>query len=119
LNSSEEFRGFVRSDEVAWENAGEGIRRRILGHDSNLMMVRVEFKSGAVGYVHNHPHRQVTYVASGRFEVEIDGRKELLKTGDSFIVGPDISHGVTALEDGCLIDVFNPPREDFLKKANT
>ncbi len=119
MSSNEASHGFIRSDSVEWENTGEGIRRRILGHDADLMMVRVVFKSGAVGYVHNHPHRQVTYVESGRFQVEIDGRKEILKEGDSFIVGSHTPHGVTALEDGCLIDVFTPAREDFLKKEKT
>lgn len=90
------------------------MRRKILGYSPEMMMVRVEFDRGAVGAVHTHPHRQVTYVASGKFEVEIDGRKNRLSAGDSFIVEPEITHGVTALEDGCLIDVFTPARKDFL-----
>jgi unsaturated pyranuronate lyase len=110
---------FVKAEGVEWEDAGQGIRRKILGYDADLMMVRVEFRSGAVGYAHTHPHRQVTYVESGRFEVEIDGRKEILGRGDSFIAGPDVRHGVTALENGCLIDVFNPAREDFLNGKKT
>ncbi len=113
------LRRFVKTEGLEWENAGEGIRRKILGYDTNLMMVRVEFKSGAVGYQHTHPHRQVTYVESGRFEVQIDGKKDILRRGDSFIVEPDLPHGVTALDDGCLIDVFNPAREDFLKGKKT
>ena len=116
LNKS---RRFVKAEGLEWEDAGEGVRRKILGHDGKLMMVRVEFRSGAVGYQHTHPHRQVTYVESGRFEVQIDGKKEVLEGGDSFIVEPDLSHGVTALQDGCLIDVFNPAREDFLKGKKT
>lgn len=110
---------FVKAEGFDWEDAGQGIRRKILGYDADLMMVRVEFRSGAVGYQHTHPHRQVTYVESGRFEVQIDGKKEILGRGDSFIVEPDLPHGVTALEDSCLIDVFNPAREDFLKGKKT
>ena len=106
---------FVKTEGVEWEVAGEGVRRKILAYDENLMMVRVEFKSGAVGYLHTHPHRQVTYVESGRFEVEISGKKEVLGRGDCFIVEPDEPHGVAALEDGGLVDVFTPAREDFLR----
>jgi unsaturated pyranuronate lyase len=108
---------FVKSEGAQWEDLGNGIRRLILGYDPGLMMVRVEFKSGSVGEAHTHPHRQVTYVESGSFEVRVDDRKETLKKGDSFMAEPGVLHGVVALEDGCLIDVFNPAREDFLKTA--
>lgn len=107
-------RTFVHASGMGWEDAGEGMRRKILGYNEEMMMVRVEFDRGAVGSVHTHPHRQVTYVESGRFEVEIDGNKEDLTVGDSFIVESNVSHGVRALEGGCLIDVFMPLREDFL-----
>jgi len=78
------------------------------------MMVSVEFDAGAVGALHKHPHRQVTYVASGAFRVRIDGREEDLRAGDSFFVAADALHGVVALEAGTLIDVFTPARDDFV-----
>ena len=62
---------FIRGAEQRWEDLGGGTRRQMLGYDEALMMVRVEFEAGAVGAVHRHPHRQVTYVEAGRFEVEI------------------------------------------------
>lgn len=98
-----------------WQTVGPGVTRKILGYDSELMLVCAKFESGAIGTLHHHPHRQVTYVASGRFEVEIDGRKQTLETGDSFFVAPDLVHGAVALEAGMLVDVFAPAREDFLK----
>lgn len=98
-----------------WENVGPGVTRKILGFDKELMLVCARFEKGAVGTLHHHPHRQVTYVASGRFEVEIDGEKQTLDEGDSFFVGPELVHGAKALEAGTLVDVFAPAREDFLK----
>ncbi len=77
-------------------------------------MVLVRFEKGAIGSLHHHRHRQVSYVESGSFEVTIEGRSEVLKQGDSFFVAPDLVHGVVALEAGCLVDVFSPAREDFL-----
>ncbi len=105
---------FVRSQDAEWEAAGDRIRRQILSHGPDLMMVRVDFKAGAVGAAHHHPHRQVTYVAAGSFEVRIDGGQQVLRPGDSFFVRAELVHGVVALEDGTLIDVFTPAREDFL-----
>ncbi len=105
---------FINSEKIELEQVGEGLSRKILGYNPDLMMVRVFFKKGAVGEAHSHPHRQVTYVDSGSFEVHIDGKKQVLKAGDSFIVPAEKMHGCVALEDGSLIDVFTPIREDFL-----
>jgi quercetin dioxygenase-like cupin family protein len=105
---------FVSSVEECWIVVGAGVRRQMLGHGADLMMVRVDFAANAVGAVHQHPHRQVTYVAQGRFRVTIDGRERELGAGDSFFVAADLPHGVEALEAGTLIDVFTPLRQDFL-----
>jgi quercetin dioxygenase-like cupin family protein len=106
---------FIHSSDVPWEHADEGIERQILGYDGELMMVRVVFKRGAIGVLHKHVHRQVSYVEAGSFELEIDGEKRILRQGDSYFVPSNLIHGAVALEDGSLIDVFTPAREDFLK----
>ncbi|MGH7492309.1 MAG: cupin domain-containing protein [bacterium] len=105
---------FLKGNEIAWESVGEGLKRQILCYDSHLMMTRVVFEKGAIGSLHHHPHRQVTYVEEGSFEVEIDGEKEVLGSGDSFFVPPYKAHGVVALEKGALIDVFAPYRQEFV-----
>lgn len=101
---------------LEWEKAGDGVRRQIMGYDGQIMMVKVAFEQGAIGYMHEHFHSQVTYVASGKFEVTIGDAKKILQTGDGFYAEPDIQHGVTCLEAGVLLDVFTPHRTDFLKK---
>jgi len=108
-------KNFIQTENTEWEKAGEGIKRKILGYDENLMMVLVDFEIGAVGTLHKHPHRQVTYIAKGKFQTVIGKDERILREGDSFFVPPDIEHGVTCLEKGILIDVFTPCREDFLK----
>jgi quercetin dioxygenase-like cupin family protein len=105
---------FVGSQEVSWEPTDVGVERKILGYDEHLMMVLVRFKKGAVGTLHHHVHRQATYVQSGSFEVTIDEKKKILNEGDYFFVAPDLVHGVVALEEGFLVDVFTPARMDFL-----
>jgi quercetin dioxygenase-like cupin family protein len=107
---------FVAGDGRPWEDLGGGVSRQILGHDDQLMMVRVRFEPGSVGAMHHHPHRQATYVASGSFRVEMDGRVRVLQAGDAFFAAPDVPHGVVALEAGVLVDVFTPAREDFLNR---
>jgi quercetin dioxygenase-like cupin family protein len=105
---------FVQSGATAWESAGVGVTRQVLGYDPGLMLVSVRFLKGAIGPVHQHPHRQVSFVVSGRFEVRIGDRTRVLSAGDCFIIPPDVPHGATALDDGSLVDVFAPARQDFL-----
>jgi quercetin dioxygenase-like cupin family protein len=105
---------FVRAAERPIAQVEPGITRQVLGHDDQLMMVRITFRRGAAGALHEHPHRQVTYVESGRFEATVDGKTTVLSAGDCFFVAPHAVHGAVALEDGALIDVFAPAREDFI-----
>lgn len=72
------------------------------------------FKKGAIGSMHNHPHTQITYVASGKFEFTIDGEVHTVSKGDTLLKQDGVMHGCTCLEDGVLIDIFTPMRKDFL-----
>ncbi|MFV8359959.1 cupin domain-containing protein [Flavobacterium sp. LS1P3] len=106
---------FFKEEETQWEDVGEGVQRQILGFDDLVMMVNVKFEKGAIGPLHNHHHTQVTYVAAGTFEVTIEEETRILKKGDSFYIPSNKIHGVVCLEEGILIDVFSPMREDFIK----
>ena len=101
--------------EMQWENVGEGVKRKIMGYDKDLMLVKVDFDKGAVGSLHAHPHSQATYVVSGKFELTIGDEKRVIEAGDGYYVAPDVLHGCVCLEPGILIDTFSPAREDFLK----
>ncbi|NTS43825.1 cupin domain-containing protein [Flavisolibacter sp. BT320] len=114
-NRSNAGKPFIEAETLTWDALGNGVERKILGYDNEVMMVLVRFEKGAVGTLHHHVHRQVSYVDSGRFEVEIDGVKKILQKGDCFFVAPNLVHGVVALEAGCLVDVFAPAREDFIQ----
>jgi quercetin dioxygenase-like cupin family protein len=114
MNSEKKSEPFVFSEKIAWETTDKGVERKLLCYNKDLMMTHVRFGNGAVGNLHHHPHRQVSFISDGSFEVEINGEKKILKKGDSFIVDADLLHGVVALEDAEIVDIFTPLREDFL-----
>lgn len=99
---------------IALEDLGGGIRRKVVAHHDNLMCVEVHFETGAVAARHSHPHEQITYVVSGRFEFTVGETTHVVSAGDSLYKQPHIIHGATCLEAGMLLDVFTPHREDFL-----
>jgi len=71
---------FLFGDNLPWENPSEGIVRQVMGYDSQLMLVKVVFKKGAIGYVHEHFHAQSSYVVCGSFEVTINGISKIQET---------------------------------------
>ncbi|BEH00143.1 cupin domain-containing protein [Bacteroides sedimenti] len=111
-----ESSAFQFEKEMIWEEAGQGVKRQIMGYNNDLMMVKVAFEKGSIGSVHTHPHTQATYVASGVFEFTNDGETSIVKAGDGVYIKPNASHGCVCLEAGTLIDTFNPMREDFINK---
>lgn len=106
---------FIMGDDLEWEIVGEGVKRKIMGYDDKIMLVKVHFDKGGVGVMHEHYHSQVTYVESGAFELTIGNETRTMKSGDSFYIPPHVMHGATCVESGVLIDVFSPIREDFME----
>jgi len=109
------IQNYFIGEEIKAETVGEGVTRKVLAHNDNLMVCEVTFKKGSIGAMHHHPHTQSTYVKSGVFEFTIDGVKKIVREGDTMYKQPEVVHGCICLEDGVLIDIFTPERKDFLK----
>ena len=110
------MKGIVaKHDERTLIDLGGGTTRRILSYNEELMAVEVGFETGAMGSVHTHPHTQCSYVLSGRFSYSVEGESLELGPGDSIVVPSGLPHGTVCLEQGVLLDVFTPCRQDFLK----
>lgn len=105
---------FQLEDNTAWDPAGDGIFRQVMGFGDDLMLVKVKFNKGARGVLHSHPHIQASYVESGVFELNIGGTVKIIRKGDGYYVPADTVHGCVCLEEGMLIDTFSPARADFL-----
>lgn len=115
MGTSETLKVFFENREIPWEDVDISVKRKIMTYDDKLMVVKVAFKKGGVGMLHQHYHSQITHVESGIFEVEIGNEKKILSAGDAFYIPPNVMHGAVCLEAGVLIDVFSPMREDFIK----
>jgi quercetin dioxygenase-like cupin family protein len=109
------LKNYFYNNDIPLENLGNGLKRKVLAHHENLMMVEVYFEKGAVGEIHSHPHEQITYVLEGEFEFDIADKKQIVKAGDSMFKESNVLHGTICLKKGRLLDVFSPHREDFLK----
>ncbi len=106
---------FYFGEECELEQLGPGVSRKIMAYSDNIMLVEMSFKKGAFGSLHNHPHEQVSYIKKGSFEFTVGDTVKVVKEGDCVYNEPNVMHGCKALEDGVVLDVFTPKREDFLQ----
>ena len=102
---------------VPVEQVAEGITRQMVFGD-RLMVCRLVLAPRTVTPIHTHVHEQMTIVERGQADFFIEGKRRTAKAGDLLLFPSGILHGATMLEDEVvLIDIFSPPREDFLAQA--
>jgi quercetin dioxygenase-like cupin family protein len=114
MRKPEKGQKWVFNKDIQGEQASEGVERKVLAYGDEMMCVENHFLTGAVGALHHHPHTQITYVASGKFEFTIGEETKVVEAGDTLLKQNDIVHGCVCLEKGILVDIFTPMREDFL-----
>ena len=84
----------------------------------NIMLARVLLKKGCVVPEHSHPNEQVTFILEGALKFWIDGKEMVVKSGEVLTIPANMPHKAEALEDTVDMDVFNPPRADWMNKTN-
>ena len=96
------------------ERVAEGVARQMI-HGDRLMVCRLTIAAGTVTPIHTHVHEQITLVERGSVDFLIEGERKTAHAGDVLLLPSNIRHGATMLDDEVvLIDIFSPPREDFL-----
>ena len=104
-----------RWEEMEKETVTEVIKRRIVTGEQ-AMLAHIYLDKGARVPTHSHHNEQITYLLEGVLKFWIgDDREELiLKAGEVLLIPPNVPHAAEALEDCLDVDVFSPPREDWL-----
>ncbi len=83
-----------------------------------VMLARVLLKKGSVVPQHSHHNEQVTYILEGALKFLIDGKEIVVRAGEVLCIPPHMPHEAEALEDTVDLDIFNPPREDWIEKRD-
>ncbi len=81
---------------------------------ANTMLARIVLKKGAHVPLHHHFHEQISHVVDGALEFRIDGKAVAVRAGEILCIPPHVPHEVVALEDSVALDIFNPPRQDWI-----
>lgn len=84
---------------------------------TQMMLAHVYLKRDAVVPLHSHHNEQLTYILSGalHFKIGADRSKEVtVRAGEVLLIPSNVPHEALALEDTLDVDVFSPPRQDWL-----
>ena len=81
-----------------------------------LMMVHISLEDGSEVPLHSHPHEQMGIGLEGEFELIIAGESQMIKRGDGYFVPSGVEHiAVASRGNAVALDMFSPPREDFIQ----
>lgn len=100
-------------DKIPLDVLSSTISRKLVTGE-RTMMARVFLKKGAFVPEHSHDNEQITFIMSGALEFQIDGQTIVLRAGDVMVIPSNMPHSARALEDTDDMDVFTPPRQDWL-----
>ncbi len=109
-----------RWDDMPLETLTPLLDRRIINGE-RMMLTHVYLKKGCVVPLHHHDNEQLTYVLEGALKFWIgseDGQEIVVRPGEVLHLPSNVPHKAEALEDTLDVDVFCPPRQDWLDKTD-
>jgi len=111
---------FYRWEDMPKETLSESLDRRLITGD-RVMLAHVYLKKGSIVPRHSHENEQVTYILEGglRFWIGADESEVIdVRAGEVLHIPSFVQHKAEALEDTLDVDIFSPPREDWLNKTD-
>jgi quercetin dioxygenase-like cupin family protein len=102
--------------ELPAEQLKGGLTRRLITGE-RMMIAHVHFKKGDDVPRHSHENEQITYILEGalQFWLGANGEHEVIvRAGEVLVIPSNLPHRALALEDTLDVDIFNPPRQDWL-----
>ena len=115
MESQMERPSYVKWNDIEVEQLNSLIGRQfIVG--KNVMIARVLLKKGAHVPLHHHHNEQIPYILEGVLEILIAGERIVIHAGEVLCIPPNVPHEVNALEDTVDLDIFNPPRQDWIDR---
>lgn len=110
----------IRWDDMPKERLNDLLERRIISGEKG-MLTHVYLKKDCVVPFHQHDNEQITYILEGSMKFwfhSLDSEPITIKVGEVFVIPSGVPHQAVALEDTLDVDIFCPPREDWLNKTD-
>jgi quercetin dioxygenase-like cupin family protein len=104
---------FIYHQELPMHDMGGGVVRQDLANGEKLNALHWNIAHGGEVSLHAHPQEQFGYVIRGGFDMTIGDERRVLKSGDAYVIPPNVPHSFVAIGETEAIDVFSPVKEDF------
>ncbi len=112
---------FYKWSDIPEEKVTDDISRKLVTGDK-MMLAHVYLKKDALVPLHSHHNEQLTYIISGALHFWIGANRErevIVRAGEVLYLPSNLPHEARALEDTLDVDVFSPPREDWLNHTDS
>jgi len=109
---------FYKKNTREYINLIDGVKFISLVNGNKTHMTEFRLEKGSTIPLHSHPQEQTGYLVSGRLKFTVSNETIEAQPGDAWNLDSDIEHGVEVLEDSLVIEIFSPPREDYLQHFN-
>jgi len=103
-----------RWNEVAKQQLDPLVTRQAI-HGAAMTVARFEIAKGGGVPAHSHVNEQISMVERGRVRYLVDGEESILGAGAAVHIPANVPHSAEVLEDAVVIDLFSPPRTDWMK----
>jgi quercetin dioxygenase-like cupin family protein len=111
---------WYRWEQIPKESVSAMLDRRLITGE-RMMLAHVYLKKGCIVPRHQHENEQLTYILEGvlRFWIGEDEKEQVdVHAGEVLHIPSNVWHKAEALEDTLDVDVFSPPRHDWLDKSD-
>jgi quercetin dioxygenase-like cupin family protein len=107
----------IRWSDLPVESLNPLLERQLVVGDQ-IMVSRILLKKGCVVPMHSHINEQVAYMQEGALKFTVNGEEIVVRAGEFLCIPPNVPHEAVALEDTVNIDIFTPPRADWINKTD-
>ena len=107
-----------RDSKKGFHDILRGIGIKTLVHGEKSLMAKFSLKAGSELPIHSHPYEQIGYLIRGRLRLSIGDEAEEAGPGDSWCIPSGVLHRAEILKDSVALEIFSPPREDYLEYEN-
>jgi quercetin dioxygenase-like cupin family protein len=104
----------IRLQDMPVEHLNPLIDRQFVAGERS-MLARIILRKGSIVPRHSHDNEQITYVLEGALKFVIEGKELIVRSGEILVIPSNFPHSAEALEDTVDLDIFCPPREDWIR----
>ncbi len=107
----------IRLKDIPVEHLNPLIDRQFV-YGEKSMLARLILRAGCVVPTHSHENEQITYILEGALKFTLEGKEHVVSAGEILVIPANVPHGAEALEDTVDLDIFCPPRADWISGSD-